>query len=83
MRRFFQHVLPAVLKPLHVLWNEMIGFFFAVMALFILIGLIRGVMDFKGDADSLFKIVLMGLAFVVMAGYGLQSYFKARKISRT
>ena len=83
MRRFFQHVLPAVLKPLHVLWNEMIGFFFAVMSLFILLGLVRGVMDFKGDADSFFKIVLMGIAFLVMAAYGLQSYFKARKISRT
>jgi hypothetical protein len=83
MRRFLQAVLPGIIKPLHALWNELIGLFFAIFALVILASLIKGVMDFKGDGDSLFRLVLMGFAFVVMAAYGLQSYLKVRKINRS
>ena len=83
MRRFFQTVLPGIIKPLHVLWNEMIGFFFGVLALFIGVSLVRDVMSFKGDSEGFFRIVLMGIAFTVMGGYALQSYLKARKIGRS
>jgi hypothetical protein len=83
MRRFFQAVLPGILKPLHVLWNELIGFFFAIFAVVILGSLVKGIIDFKGDSSGLFRLILMGFAFIVMAGYGLQSYFKARKINRS
>jgi hypothetical protein len=83
MRRFFQSVLPGIIKPLHILWNEIIGFFFGVFALFIAVALVRDVMAFKGDSEGLFRIVLMGIAFLVMGGYALQSYLKARKIGKS
>lgn len=83
MKRFIQAFMPGVIKPLHVLWNELIGFFFAVFAIVILGSLIRGIMIFKGDSDSLGRLVLMGFAFAVMAYYGLQSFFKARKIGKS
>ncbi len=75
--------MPGVIRPLHILWNELIGFFFAVFALAILVSLAKGVYDFKGDQGSFFRLVLMGIAFMFMAGYGLQSYFKARKIGKS
>ncbi len=83
MKRFFQTVLPGIIKPLHVLWNELIGFFFGVFALFVGVALVRDVLSFKGDSEGLFRIVLLGIAFVVMGAYALQSYFKARKIGRS
>jgi hypothetical protein len=83
MRRFFQTVLPGIIKPLHILWNEIIGFFFGVLALFIGVSLARDLMSFKGDSEGLFRIVLLGLAFLVMGGYALQSYLKARKIGKS
>ncbi len=83
MRRFFQTVLPGIIKPLHVLWNELIGFFFGVFALLIGANLVRDCLSFKGDSESLFRIILMGIAFLVMGGYALQSYLKARKIGRS
>lgn len=83
MKRFFQTVLPGIIKPLHILWNEIIGFFFGVLALFIGISLARDIMNFKGGSESLFRIVLLGLAFIVMGGYALQSYLKARKIGKS
>ncbi len=75
--------MPGVIRPLHILWNELIGFFFAVFALAILASFAKGVYDFKGDQSSLFRLILMGVAFLVMAAYGLQSYFKARKIGKS
>ncbi len=75
--------MPGVIKPLHILWNELIGFFFAVFAIVILASFIRGVYDFKGESDSLGRLILMGFAFLVMAYYGLQSFFKARKIGKS
>jgi fucose 4-O-acetylase-like acetyltransferase len=83
MKRFFQAFLPGVMKPLHILWNEMIGFFFAVFAIVILASLVRGVYNFKGDSESLGRLLLMGFAFLVMLVYGLQSFFKARRIGKS
>ena len=31
--RFVGHVVPGVVKPLHILWNQIIGFFFFVFAI--------------------------------------------------
>jgi len=83
MKRFLQAFMPGVIRPLHILWNELIGFFFAVFAIVILGSLVRGIYTFNGDSDSLGRLVLMGFAFLVMAYYGFQSFFKARKIGKS
>lgn len=83
MKRFIQAFMPGVIKPLHILWNELIGFFFAVFAIVILGSLVKGIYDYKGDRESFFRLVMLGIAFVVMGAYGLQSYFKARKIGKS
>ena len=75
--------MPGVIKPLHILWNELIGFFFAVFAIVILGSLVRGIWQFNGESDRLGRLLLMGFAFLVMAYYGLQSFFKARKIGKS
>ncbi len=75
--------MPGVIKPLHILWNELIGFFFAVFAIFIFGSLAKGIYDYKGDQSSFFRLVMLGIAFLVMSAYGLQSYFKARKIGKS
>jgi fucose 4-O-acetylase-like acetyltransferase len=83
MKRFFQAFMPGVIRPLHILWNELIGFFFAVFAIVILASLVRGIYSFDGNSDNLGRLILMGFAFLVMAYYGLQSFFKARKIGKS
>jgi len=32
VRQFFGHVLPGVVRPLRILWNEVIGFLFLAIA---------------------------------------------------
>ncbi len=75
--------MPGVIRPLHILWNELIGFFFAVFAIVILASLVRGIYQYNGESEGLGRLILMGFAFLVMAYYGLQSFFKARKIGRS
>lgn len=79
-RKFVRAFLPGVIKPLHVLWNEIIGFLFLVLAVFILFGTIRRT---YGKPDSLF-LMIAGIAFgLVLAGFGVSSFLRARRISRS
>lgn len=77
------HVLPGVLKPIRVLWNEVIGFVFLALAVWACFSMYRNLRDFTGDGDGLVKILLSGLFVVMMAGFGISSFLRARKISRS
>jgi hypothetical protein len=48
VRTFIASVLPGVLKPLRVLWNEIIAFFFFVMAVIAVPSTYRAIRDFNG-----------------------------------
>jgi len=77
-RVFVKHVVPAVVKPIHSLWHQVIGF------LFITFGVIFGSKAIHyyrtGEGVQLF---IAGACTVLMLGYGLSSFLKARKISRS
>jgi len=81
--KFLHHVLPGVVRPLHVLWNEIIGFLFLVLAAMAVPSLIRTVRAFERDAEGLFRIVLTVLFALVMVYFGVASFLRARKISRS
>jgi len=83
VRTFASTFLPAVIKPLRVLWNEIIAFFFFVMAVLAVPSIYRAVRDFNGELDMLGRILLTATFAVVMAGYGLYSILRARKIDRS
>ena len=79
-REFFQSVIPGVIKPLHILWNEIIGFLFLVIATFIVFGTLRRTAH---DPDGFWPMVA-GVGFgLILAGFGLSSFLRARKISRS
>lgn len=75
---FVRHVLPAAVKPIHSLWHELIGFAFLVFA---------GIAAFKvwqhpGVLPPI-QLAIVGIFVIVMAGYGISSVRKARRISRS
>jgi hypothetical protein len=89
-QEFVKHVVPAVIKPARVLWNEVIGF------LFISFGVIFGfktgsyVRDYMRSSASsaevtgdLIRIAMAGFCTVLMAYFGVTSFRRARKISRS
>jgi len=81
--KFLSHVLPGVIRPLHTLWNEVIGFLFIVFAVVAGFYVIRAMRNFEGDIEGLFRIVLPALFGLVMGYFGVSSFLRARKISRS
>jgi hypothetical protein len=77
-RSFVKHVLPAIIKPMHSLWNEVIGFLFCSF------GVIFG---FKAVVywrhDDMPRLFFAGSCTILMAWYGISSFLRARKISKS
>lgn len=74
-RTFAQHVVPEVIRPARVIWNQAIGAIFLLFAL-----------SFSGYAvtQSRNPAALIGGLFLglVMTFFGVISFLKARQISR-
>ena len=81
--QFLGHVLPGVVRPLHVLWNQVIGSVFVVLALSAVPSTIRYIREFDGDGASIFRAVLSASFAAIMAFFGIASFLRARKISRS
>ena len=81
--QFLGHVLPGVVRPLHVLWNQVIGAVFIVLALSALPSTIRYVREFEANAGGIFRVVLSASFAAIMAFFGIASFLRARKISRS
>lgn len=80
---FFKHVVPAAIKPVHSLWHEVIGFIFIVFAIIATFSAYRTYLKFTGDSGDFLRMGLCLVFAVIMAGYGVSSFLKARKISRS
>jgi predicted Na+-dependent transporter len=80
---FLRHVVPGVIRPVRVLWNELIGFLFLVIAVFVGASTYRRAHTFGRDAGGILIVVISALFAVLLAGYGISSFLKARKISRS
>jgi len=77
-RTFVKHVVPAILKPARTLWNEVIGFLFLSLGV---IFALRTVMYVRQHDVVRAGFMVGGTA--LMAFYGVLSFRKARKISRS
>jgi hypothetical protein len=77
-RLLIQHVIPAILKPAHTLWNEVIGFLFLCFTALFGFYAIRYFV--AGDWGRLF---FAAFCTCMMAYFGISSFRRARKISRS
>ncbi|MDP9055218.1 MAG: hypothetical protein M3N93_13110 [Acidobacteriota bacterium] len=76
--KFVKHVLPAALKPVHSLWHEVLGFIFLVVAAVAAWKVVRH----SGSMGPV-QLALIVPLIVVTTGYGISSFLKARRISRS
>jgi uncharacterized membrane protein len=76
--KFVKHVVPAAVKPVHVLWHEVIGFIFLVIA-----GLVAWWVYRHPASRGPVQLVMIIPIFGVCVGYGISSFLKARRISRS
>jgi len=82
VRQFFAHVVPGVIRPMRVLWNEIIGFVFAVFAVIFGFRTFRFVRDFEGGTAEALMLVGMVAFTLMLLIFGITSFLRARKISR-
>ena len=83
IRQFFSYVIPAILRPLRTLWNEVVGFVFLALAAWAVPSTVRRIRDFDGDPESFFNVIVAGLFITIMTWFGVTSFLRARKISRS
>jgi hypothetical protein len=78
-RKFVQHILPGVVRPLHILWHQVIGFCFLVLAIVPVPSAVRSFHDPNG-----FPHLILSVIFIVLMGtFGVTSFLRARKIGRS
>lgn len=79
VKSFLGHVMPSIIRPLHVLWNQVIGFLFIVLALLPMHSILR---DFEKDGTG--PRLALEICFAALMGwFGIVSFWKARKISKS
>ena len=76
--KFVKHVVPAAIKPVHSLWHEILGFIFLVFALSLCANLVH-----TRNSMGPLKLVLIVPLILLSLGYGISSFLKARRISRS
>jgi hypothetical protein len=76
--KFVKHVVPAAVKPVHSLWHEVLGFIFLAVAALGVSYLVR-----KFSTLGFARIAIIVPLVVVTAIYGVSSFLKARRISRS
>ncbi len=82
-RRFLGFVVPAVIKPAHTLWHELIGFIFVLMATAFVFSGFRAIRQFDGSFGSVLRLVMLAFGVCLLGGFGISSFLRARKISRS
>ena len=82
-QKFLTHVVPGVVKPIRILWNEVIGFVFFCFAVLFGFSAWR---RFRGGVESGrdFMVALGCTGFcILLLWYGFSSFRRARKIGRS
>ena len=87
-QQFVKHVVPAVLRPARVLWNEIIGFFFICLAVLFGSGVWRAYNAFRSAppdqaTGDLLRVAMSGFCTLLMLYFGISSFRRARRISRS
>ena len=87
-REFVKHIVPAILKPARTLWNQVIGFLFLSFSVIFGLKTVRYVLDYRkagpdGGTGELIRLAMAGFCTFLMAWYGISSFLRARKISRS
>ena len=79
-RTFARTVVPQVVRPARVIWNQAIGAVFLILAVPALMKALQFFREPQHDQRSVFVLVLSVIFSGVMAGFGIASLLRARRI---
>lgn len=80
-KRFAQHVVPEVVRPARVIWNQAIGALFLVLAVPALVKAVQLYRTLDTDPKSSFGLALALIFVGVMVFFGINSFLRARRIA--
>jgi uncharacterized membrane protein YcjF (UPF0283 family) len=81
-KRFAQHVVPEVVRPARIIWNQAIGVLFFVLAIPAFLKAIQLYRAFQADPKSGFVALAISCVFViVMVSFGASSFLRAHRIA--
>jgi hypothetical protein len=80
-KRFARHVVPEVVRPAQIIWNQAIGALFLVLSLPALLKAIQAYRMMEHDAKSGFGFGLSLFFCAVMLFFAVVSFLKARRIA--
>jgi hypothetical protein len=80
---FLSHVMPGVVRPMRVLWNEVIGFVFIVLGVAFTSSGIRAYRALKPEEITVLQLGLLFVMPALMLYFGITSFLRARRISRS
>jgi hypothetical protein len=81
--RFVDAMMPGVVRPLRVLWHEVIGFIFIVLAVMFGSSALRNFHLLRSEEISILRMAVSFFLPVLMAYFGITSFLRARKIGRS
>lgn len=85
-KKFAATVLPGIIRPLHALWNEIVGFLFIVIAVVAIRPVWRAHTRLQsGPVNGTDVLILIcGLVFLIVGVFfGVHGFLRARRISRS
>jgi hypothetical protein len=80
--RFAKHTLPEAVRPARILWHQIIGFLFLALTLSGASFLVRAFKHFTGDGRSWAEVLLSSVFTVILGGYAVSSFLRARRLAR-
>ena len=85
---FLKHVVPAIVKPIHSLWHQVIGFLFLSFATVFGFRTVTYYRQFAHATpatanDFLMRVAMAGFCTLLLGAYGISSFLRARKISKS
>ena len=80
---FLSHIVPGIIRPMRVLWNEVIGFVFLLLGVVFTSSAVRQYRALPSDELSPVKLALLFIMPALMLYFGITSFLRARRISRS
>ncbi len=77
---FAKTVVPEVVRPARIIWNQAIGAIFIILAVPAVFKILQVLREAEYDDHSIFVLVLSVIFSGVMIAFGVSSLLKARKI---
>lgn len=81
-QRFAKHVVPEVVRPARVIWNQAIGGIFVLFAVFFFGYSLNYYRDLKTEPSHGLALAFSLFLGLVMSFFAIASFLKARKIAR-